>query len=133
MKTEAFDTDVLVIGGGNAALCAALMAREAGARVLLLESAPREWRGGNSGHTRNLRCMHDAPQDVLVEAYPEEEYWQDLLKVTGGKGLTIGPTLLGASASAHILTPSASMRRILNQTAIAVASAEARRATVVQK
>jgi tricarballylate dehydrogenase len=76
--------DVLVIGGGNAALCAALAAREAGASVLLLESAPREWRGGNSQHTRNLRCMHDAPQDVLVGAYPEEEYWQDLLKVTGG-------------------------------------------------
>ena len=38
------DTDVFVIGGGNAALCAALMAREAGARVLLLESAPRAWR-----------------------------------------------------------------------------------------
>jgi len=76
--------DVLVIGGGNAALCAALMAREAGASVLLLEAAPREWRGGNSGHTRNLRCMHDAPQDVLVDAYPEEEFWQDLLKVTGG-------------------------------------------------
>jgi tricarballylate dehydrogenase len=76
--------DVLVIGGGNAALCAALMAREAGASVLLLESAPRAWRGGNSQHTRNLRCMHDAPQDVLIEAYPEEEYWQDLLKVTGG-------------------------------------------------
>ena len=76
--------DVLVIGGGNAALCAALMAREAGASVLLLESAPRAWRGGNSAHTRNLRCMHDAPQDVLVDAYPEEEYWQDLLKVTGG-------------------------------------------------
>ncbi|WP_137894446.1 FAD-dependent tricarballylate dehydrogenase TcuA [Ramlibacter sp. 2FC] len=76
--------DVLVIGGGNAALCAALMAREAGASVLLLESAPREWRGGNSQHTRNLRCMHDAPQDVLSDAYPEEEFWQDLLKVTGG-------------------------------------------------
>jgi tricarballylate dehydrogenase len=76
--------DVLVIGGGNAALCAALMAREAGASVLMLESAPREWRGGNSQHTRNLRCMHDAPQDVLMDAYPEEEYWQDLLKVTGG-------------------------------------------------
>ncbi|KAI3597281.1 Tricarballylate dehydrogenase, TcuA [Cupriavidus necator H850] len=76
--------DVLVIGGGNAALCAALMAREAGASVLLLESAPRAWRGGNSQHTRNLRCMHDAPHDVLVDAYPEEEYWQDLLKVTGG-------------------------------------------------
>ena len=77
-------TDVLVIGGGNAALCAALMAAEAGASVTLLEAAPREWRGGNSAHTRNLRCMHDAPQDVLVDAYPEEEFWQDLLKVTGG-------------------------------------------------
>lgn len=82
-KSDAM-VDVLVIGGGNAALCAALMAREAGASVLLLESAPRDWRGGNSSHTRNIRCMHDAPQDVLVDAYPEEEYWQDLLKVTGG-------------------------------------------------
>ena len=80
--------DLLVIGGGNAALCAALTAREAlgaGARILMLEAAPREWRGGNSMHTRNIRCMHDAPQDVLTEAYPEEEFWQDLLKVTGGK------------------------------------------------
>ena len=77
--------DVLVVGGGNAALCAALMAREAGASVLLLEAAPREWRGGNSMHTRNLRCMHDAPQDVLTDTYSEEEFWQDLLKVTGGQ------------------------------------------------
>ncbi len=77
--------DVIVVGGGNAALCSALMAREAGASVLILEAAPKAWRGGNSQHTRNLRCMHDAPQDVLVESYPEEEYWQDLLKVTGGQ------------------------------------------------
>jgi tricarballylate dehydrogenase len=77
--------DVLVIGGGNAALCAALTAREAGASVLLLEAAPRDWRGGNSVHTRNLRCMHDSPQDVLTEAYPEEEFWQDLKKVTAGR------------------------------------------------
>ncbi len=77
--------DVLVIGGGNAALCAALTAREAGASVLMLEAAPRQWRGGNSVHTRNLRCMHDEPQDVLVDAYTEEEFWQDLLKVTGGR------------------------------------------------
>lgn len=79
--------DVLVIGGGNAALCAALTAREAGASVLLLEAAPREWRGGNSQHTRNLRCMHDAPQDVLVESYPEEEFWQDC-----GESPTATPT-----------------------------------------
>ncbi|MBL8329821.1 MAG: FAD-dependent tricarballylate dehydrogenase TcuA [Rubrivivax sp.] len=77
--------DVLVIGGGNAALCAALSAREAGASVLLLEAAPQAWRGGNSMHTRNIRCMHEAAQDVLTEAYPEEEFWQDLLKVTGGR------------------------------------------------
>ncbi|MFO1298080.1 MAG: FAD-dependent tricarballylate dehydrogenase TcuA [Rubrivivax sp.] len=81
--------DVLVIGGGNAALCAALTAREVlgsdSASVLILESAPREWRGGNSVHTRNLRAMHDAPEDVLTEVYPEEEFWQDLKKVTAGK------------------------------------------------
>ena len=76
--------DVLVVGGGNAALCAALMALESGATVRLIEAAPQAWRGGNSMHTRNLRCMHDAPQDVLIEAYSEEEFWQDLLRVTGG-------------------------------------------------
>lgn len=85
MRDEGAVWDVIVIGGGNAALCAAISAREAGAqRVLMLEAAPREWRGGNSQHTRNIRSMHDAPQDVLVDRYPEEEYWQDLLKVTGG-------------------------------------------------
>ena len=74
-----------MLGGGNAGLCAALAARHAGCSVLVVESAPRDFRGGNTRHTRNLRCMHEAPQDVLTEAYPEEEYWQDLLKVTGGQ------------------------------------------------
>jgi len=77
--------DVLVLGGGNAGLCAALSARRAGCSVLVVESAPIHFRGGNSRHTRNLRCMHDAPADVLTDAYPEDEYWQDLLKVTGGR------------------------------------------------
>jgi tricarballylate dehydrogenase len=77
--------DVLVVGGGNAALCAALEAREAGASVLLLEHAPRDFRGGNSRHTRNLRVMHDKPTKVLTEAYLEDEYWDDLKRVTGGQ------------------------------------------------
>ena len=76
--------DVLVAGGGNAALCAAITARQAGATVLVLESAPRAFRGGNSRHTRNLRAMHNAPNAVLTDAYKEDEYWDDLLRVTGG-------------------------------------------------
>ncbi len=76
--------DVLVAGGGNAALCAAITARQAGASVLLVESAPKAFRGGNSRHTRNLRAMHDQPNAVLSDAYKEDEYWDDLLRVTGG-------------------------------------------------
>ncbi|MGZ5099161.1 MAG: FAD-dependent tricarballylate dehydrogenase TcuA [Usitatibacter sp.] len=76
--------DLLVLGGGNAALCAAITARKLGLAVLVVESAPKPFRGGNSRHTRNMRTMHSGPLDVLTEAYPEEEYWQDLLKVTGG-------------------------------------------------
>ena len=78
-------SDVVIAGGGNAALCAALTAREAGASVTILESAPREYRGGNSRHTRNMRCMHDAPTDVLTDAYKEDEYFADVLRVTGGQ------------------------------------------------
>ncbi|MFS4580720.1 FAD-dependent tricarballylate dehydrogenase TcuA [Phaeobacter sp. C3_T13_0] len=77
--------DITVIGGGNAALCAAITAAEEGARVLILETAPKPYRGGNSRHTRNFRCMHRGPLGPLVDSYTEEEYLADLMKVTDGK------------------------------------------------
>jgi tricarballylate dehydrogenase len=76
--------DVLVLGGGNAGLCAALTAREAGASVAIVDAAPKHLRGGNSRHTRNMRTMHTGPVGPMTDAYPEDEYWDDLLKVTGG-------------------------------------------------
>jgi malate dehydrogenase (oxaloacetate-decarboxylating)(NADP+) len=54
----------------------------------------------------------------------------NVLKVTGGQGVTVGPILLGVGAPAHILTPSATVRRVVNMTAVTVAHAgaiEARR------
>lgn len=77
--------DVLVIGGGNAALCAAISAKENGADVLMLESSPKAWRGGNSQHTRNLRSMHYGPTDVLTDTYSEDEFFEDIYKVTKGQ------------------------------------------------
>ena len=77
--------EIVVIGGGNAALCSAISAAEAGARVLVLEAAPKAYRGGNSRHTRNFRCMHSEPLGPLIESYSEDEYFNDLMKVTNGK------------------------------------------------
>jgi len=78
--------DVIVIGAGNAGLCAAITAAESGCSVLVIESAPKGMRGGNTRHTRNLRAMHDEPTDVLTDAYTFEEYFEDLIRVT--KGIT---------------------------------------------
>jgi len=49
----------------------------------------------------------------------------NVLKVTGGNGVTVGPVLLGSNAPAHILTPSSTVRRIVNMTALTAAQAGA--------
>ena len=75
--------DVVVVGGGNAALCAAMAARGTGARVLVLERAPEHMRGGNTRHTRNIRCTHAAGDQYFSGAYTEQEHLEDLIGVTG--------------------------------------------------
>jgi tricarballylate dehydrogenase len=86
MPDDFSNIDVLVLGGGHAALSAAITARENGASVLMLECAPRHSRGGNSRHTRNMRLAHETQVDPYTGAYPEEEYWDDYMRVTGGTG-----------------------------------------------
>lgn len=85
MQSATENPDVLVIGGGNAAIAAAITARRLGASVLVAEAAPRPMRGGNTRHTRNLRAMHLQPEGTLTGAYLEDEYWDDLLRVTHGQ------------------------------------------------
>ncbi len=77
--------EVLVVGGGNAAMSAALTAQSAGARVIVLEAAPAVFRGGNSRHTRNFRCQHSSTLGVMDGGYEEGEFLNDLLEVTKGR------------------------------------------------
>ena len=82
MAIEPASADVLVIGGGLAALCAAISAREAGVSVLMVEAAPRALRGGNTRHSRNLRIMHAGPSALLPGTYSEAEFMGDLAKAS---------------------------------------------------
>src|SRR3954466_5991294 len=90
--------DVIVVGGGNAAYCAALAAREAGASVLMLEAAPEDESGGNSRFTAGaMRGVHNGVDDnkklvaELLQAeidttdfgtYTQDQFFDDMARVT---------------------------------------------------
>jgi tricarballylate dehydrogenase len=76
--------DVLVIGGGSAALCAAIAARRRGVSVRMVEAAPTSLRGGNTRHARNFRLMHDGPRWYVPDSYKEDAFFRDLVRVTSG-------------------------------------------------
>jgi tricarballylate dehydrogenase len=76
--------DVVVVGAGNAALVAAISAAEGGMRVLVLERAPIEVRGGNTRHTRNIRCVHATGDEFNSGSYLFDELWGDLCGVGEG-------------------------------------------------
>jgi len=92
--------DVVVVGGGNAGLVAAISARERGASVLLLERAPRWRRGGNSRHTRDIRYAHPPGEPYTTgEAYPVEELSDDLARVGGAATSAMGQLVVEESQS----------------------------------
>jgi tricarballylate dehydrogenase len=82
---SALEADVVIAGGGNAALCASIEAAAGRARVLLLERAPEHLRGGNSRHTRNIRYLHDERTAYVTGPYRRDEFVDDLLRVGGGR------------------------------------------------
>ncbi len=82
-----------------AALSAAIAARQSGAKVLLAEAAPRELRGGNTRHSRNLRIMHAAPTALIPGSYREEEFLADLAAASQGSAdLLLARQLVRGSA-----------------------------------
>lgn len=99
MNQEAITTtDIVVIGAGNAALCAAIAARERGKEVIVLEKAPEKEMGGNSYHTHgSIRFSYNGLEDIktiipdLTEEqltitdfgrYPAEQFYEDLITLT---------------------------------------------------
>jgi len=79
---------VVVVGGGNAGICAAISARRAGADVRLIERNTRVLRGGNSRHTRDIRYAHAQPDRFSNETYPPDELLADLRGVAGERSDT---------------------------------------------
>ncbi len=99
MTNVLHECDVLVAGGGNAALCAAISARRSGAAVMMLDSAPKALRGGNARHSRNFRIAHDEPTPWIQGSYPARDYRSDLQGVAGSAvDETLARLLIGESA-----------------------------------
>ncbi|MDE2402398.1 MAG: NADP-dependent malic enzyme [Burkholderiales bacterium] len=65
--------------------------------------------------------LHGSANILILPNLDAANILFNVLKMTGGQGVTVGPILLGAAAPAHILTPSATVRRIVNMTALTVA------------
>ena len=63
--------DIIVVGAGNAALCAAISAREKGAKVLICEAAPKTERGGNSHFTGGAFRFAYSGVDDILDIYPD--------------------------------------------------------------
>ena len=84
-KVPSESVDVAVVGGGIAGLSAALSAAEAGARVVLLEKAPRAERGGNTRFADAQMRFPHAADEYGDRTYTPEEFRDDLMRISRGR------------------------------------------------
>ncbi len=97
-EDKRFETDIVIVGAGNAAMCAAISAREQGLNVIVLEKSPENEKGGNSAYTHgSIRFAYNSVEDlkqIMPEltpeeientdfgAYPEEDFYDDLCRLS---------------------------------------------------
>src|SRR5258707_617572 len=110
---------VLVIGGGNAGYCAAVAAKQAGAKsVILIDKCPKEWAGGNTYFTAGAyRTVHHGREDLLplvnnvdkahagridIEPYTVEDFSADMKRVCGSRSDPVASDILVRDSHATI-------------------------------